>query len=36
VFYGLAVIAIVVFQRRGLWPWPARIFRLGARRDEAP
>jgi branched-chain amino acid transport system permease protein len=36
VFYGLAVIAIVVFQRRGVWPWLARIFRLEARREGGP
>ncbi|HEX4113124.1 MAG TPA: branched-chain amino acid ABC transporter permease [Stellaceae bacterium] len=35
VFYGLAVVAIVVFQRRGLWPWLARIFHFEAKRDEA-
>ncbi|HEY5208527.1 MAG TPA: branched-chain amino acid ABC transporter permease [Stellaceae bacterium] len=34
VFYGLAVIAIVVFQRRGVWPWLARLFHLESRRDD--
>jgi branched-chain amino acid transport system permease protein len=28
VFYGLIVIAIVLFQRRGLWPWLARHLKL--------
>jgi branched-chain amino acid transport system permease protein len=35
IFYGLAVVAIVVFQQRGLWPWLAHVFRLEARRDKA-
>ena len=28
VFYGLIVIVIVLFQRRGLWPWLARRMKL--------
>jgi branched-chain amino acid transport system permease protein len=36
VFYGLAVVAIVVFQRRGVWPWLARLCHLKARKDETP
>jgi branched-chain amino acid transport system permease protein len=28
VFYGLIVILIVLFQRRGLWPWLARLLKL--------
>lgn len=36
IFYGLAVIAIVMFQRRGLWPWLAQILRLEPRQNETP
>ena len=29
VFYGLCVVLIVVFQRRGVWPWLKRRLGLG-------
>jgi branched-chain amino acid transport system permease protein len=28
VFYGVCVVLIVLFQRRGVWPWLARVLRL--------
>jgi branched-chain amino acid transport system permease protein len=31
VFYGLCVVLIVLFQRRGVWPWLARKLRLDRR-----
>jgi branched-chain amino acid transport system permease protein len=31
VFYGLCVVLIVLFQRRGVWPWLARALRLDRR-----
>jgi branched-chain amino acid transport system permease protein len=33
IFYGSCVVAIVVFQRRGVWPWLARRLKLEAREE---
>lgn len=36
IFCGLCVVAIVVFQRRGVWPYLARKLRVEADRERAP
>jgi branched-chain amino acid transport system permease protein len=36
IFFGVCVVAIVVFQRRGVWPYLARKLRLERHREDSP